>query len=280
MVPAMTTNVAASSGRKGACDMAVLDLFSLKGKVAVLTGGAGLYGRQCLSALAEAGADTFIASRNARNLENVAVEYRDKGLKVTALSYDQGDEASILRLRDEVAKRCGRCDILVNNAVSRTMRDWNDAAATFDADLRINGTGLFVITRAFGELMIPQRTGSIINIASMMGMVGLEQHNYDGTSMESWCGSYFFHKGGMINFTRFCASYFGRFNIRVNCISPGGLETPDQPERFKANYAQRTQLGRLANDTDLMGLIVYLASDASRYMTGANIPLDGGYTAK
>jgi NAD(P)-dependent dehydrogenase (short-subunit alcohol dehydrogenase family) len=260
--------------------MGVLDSFSLRGKVAVLTGGAGLYGRQCLTALAEAGADTFIASRNLEALEKVAAEYRARGLSVTALTYDQGEESSILRLRDEVAQRKGKCDILVNNAVSRNMRDWADDASSFDADLRINGTGLFMVTRAFGELMIPQRSGSIINISSMMGMVGLENHNYDGTTMESWCGSYFFHKGGMINFTRFCASYFGRFNIRANCISPGGLEMPSQPARFKANYSERTQLGRLANDTDLMGLIVYLASDASLYMTGANIPLDGGYTAK
>ncbi len=260
--------------------MGVLDMFSLNGKVAVLTGGAGLYGRQCLTALAEAGADIYMASRNVEALETAAQEYRARGLKVTALQYDQGDESSILRLRDEVAKRSGTCDILVNNAVSRNMRDWGDDASAFDADLHINGTGLFIITRAFGELMIPNRAGSIVNISSMMGAVGLEQHNYDGTDMESWCGSYFFHKGGMINFTRFCASYFGRFNIRVNCVSPGGLAMPSQPERFKANYSERTQLGRLANDTDLMGLIVYLASDASLYMTGANIALDGGYTAK
>jgi len=256
------------------------DMFSLKNKVAVLTGGAGLYGKQCLMALAKAGADTYIASRNLTNLENIAQEFRENGMKVTALQYDQADEESILRLRDEIAHRAGRCDILVNNAVSRNMHDWNDDAEAFDKDLRINGTGLFIITRAFGEMMIPRHSGSIINIASMMGMVGIEQHNYDGTAMGTWPASYFFHKGGMINFTRFCASYFGQFNIRVNCISPGGLETPSMPERFKANYAQRTQLGRLANDTDLIGLIIYLASDASIYMTGANIPLDGGYTAK
>jgi len=261
--------------------MGVLDLFSLKGKVAVLTGGAGLYGRQCLRALAEAGAVTYIASRNMEKLQAVEKEYRERSLDVTALQYDQGDEASILHLRDEVIKRSGRVDILVNNAVSRYLKSWDDDARNFEADLHVNGTGLFLMTRAFGEPMIKQKSGSIINISSMMGMVGVENHNYDGTDMESWGGAaYFFHKAGMINFTRFCASYFGRFNVRVNCVSPGGLLSPSHPARFVKNYSERTQLGRLANDTDLMGIIVYLASDASLYVTGANIPVDGGYTAK
>ncbi len=261
--------------------MSVLDFFSLKGKVAVLTGGAGKYGRQCLTALAEAGATTYVASRNLENLKAVEKEFRDSGWDVTALQFDQGDETSILALRDEVMKRSGRVDILVNNAVSRNQKSWDDVLENFEADLHVNGTGLFAITRAFGTVMEKQNSGSIINIGSMMGMVGLEHHNYDGTDMGSWGGAaYFFHKGGMINFTRFCASYFGRFNVRVNCVSPGGLRSPGQPERFVKNYSERTQLGRLANDTDLMGIIVYLASDASLYVTGANIPVDGGYTAK
>jgi len=84
----------------------------------------------------------------------------------------------------------------------------------------------------------------------------------------------------MINFTRFCASYFGRANVRVNCVSPGGLQAPSHPDRFVHQYSERTQLGRMANETDLKGVIVFLASDASAYVTGVNIPVDGGYTAK
>jgi len=260
--------------------MSMLDRFSLKGKVALVTGGAGLYGRQIVTAVAEAGAETYIAARHLDALEKVAAEHRARGERVTALHYDQGDEAGICALRDEIVKRSGRIDVLVNNAVARPMqKGWDDDAARFDESMHINATGLFMITRACGEVMIKQGSGSIINIGSMMGVVGVEHHNYAGTDMHGFYPDYFFHKGGMINFTRFCASYFGRYQVRVNCVSPGGFFT-NQPPRFVKQYSERTQLGRLANDTDLMGIIVFLASDASTYITGTNIPVDGGYTAK
>jgi NAD(P)-dependent dehydrogenase (short-subunit alcohol dehydrogenase family) len=144
--------------------------------------------------------------------------------------------------------------------------------------MRVNGTGLILMTRAMGEILADG--GSIINIGSMMGLVGVEPRNYDGTDMHGWYPDYFFHKGGMANLTRFLASYYGPRGIRVNCVHPGGLLSPSHPEAFVRNYSTRTCLGRLANDTDLMGVIVFLASDASAYVTGTNIPVDGGYTAK
>jgi len=261
--------------------MDIATLFSLKGKVALLTGGAGGYGLQCVRALAESGAKTFMASRNFPALQAVAKEYTDRGFDVTALQYDQGDEKSIIALRDEVVDRAGRIDILVNNAVARTMKKgWDDTSEAFDQSMHINATGLFVISRAVGEVMISQKSGSIINIGSMMGMVGTEYHNYDGTQMHGWWPDYFFHKGGMVNFTRFCSSYFGRYNIRVNCISPGGLMAESHPEAFIQHYSERTQLGRLGDAEDLLGAIIFYASDASLYVTGTNLPLDGGYTAK
>lgn len=261
--------------------MSVIESFSLKDKVALITGGAGLYGRQIVAALAEAGADTYIASRNIDALKEVAQEHRDRGERVTALQFDQGDETSIEKLRDLVVRLGGGIDILVNNAVLRTTAvGWDDDASTFDESMHVNATGLFMLTRAVGRVMEKQSSGSIINIGSMMGMVGVENANYDGTEMHGWYPDYFFHKGGMINFTRFCGSYFGRFNVRVNCLSPGGFQTESQPRKFVENYSARTQLGRMANQTDLKGVIVFLASDASAYITGVNIPVDGGYTAK
>ncbi|MCK5735741.1 MAG: SDR family oxidoreductase [Spirochaetaceae bacterium] len=261
--------------------MDVLQSFSLKGKVALLTGGAGLYGRQLVAALAEAGAETYIASRNTDALEVVASEHRDQGRRVTALFLDQGKEDTIEALKDEIIKRSGRIDILVNNAVARVMSGgMNGSSEAFDESMHINATGVFLMTRIIGRVMEKQKSGSIINIGSMMGMVGVENHNYDGTEMDGWAPDYFFHKGGMINFTRFCASYYGGNNVRVNCISPGGLKHPSHPEQFINNYSNRTQLGRLADDEDLKGTIVYLASDASAYITGINLPVDGGYTAK
>lgn len=261
--------------------MDVLNTFSLKGKVALITGGAGLYGRQIVAALAEAGADTCIASRHTDTLEMVASEHRKKGQKVMAMYLDQGKEETIEALKDEILKRSGKIDILVNNAVARVMSGGMDGSSEdFDKSMHINATGIFLMTRIFGRVMEKQKSGSIINIGSMMGMVGVENHNYDGTEMDGWAPDYFFHKGGMINFTRFCASYLGINNVRVNCISPGGLKHPSHPERFVKNYSERTQLGRMAGDEDLKGAVVFLASDASAYITGINLPVDGGYTAK
>ncbi len=261
--------------------MGILEKFSLKGKVALATGGAGLYGRQVVSALAEAGAKTYIASRNLKALEMLAEEHRSKGEDVIALELDLSKEISILKLRDEIMNRSGRIDVLVNNAVLRPMqKGYRDDARTFAESMQVNATGLFIITRAFGDVMAGQKSGSIINVGSIYGMVAPDPTNYRGTDMDGWGVDYFFHKGGMINFTRFIASYYGSRGIRCNCVSPGGLWTAKMPEAFVRQYSDRTFLGRLANETDLMGAVVFLASDASVYLTGTNIPVDGGYTAK
>ena len=261
--------------------MGILDKFSLQGKVALVTGGAGLYGRQIVAALAEAGACTYVAARHVDALETLAAGHRAEGQDVRARQLDQGDEASVLGLRDAIVQESGRLDILVNNAVLRPMKKgYRDEAAAFAESMRVNATGLFMITRAFGDVMAEQGSGSIINIGSIQGMIGPDPTIYRGTSMSCWYPDYFFHKGAMINFTRFIASYYGAKNVRCNCISPGGFRTPDHPEPFVRQYSDRTFLGRLANSTDLMGIIVFLGSDASVYITGTNIPVDGGYTAK
>ncbi len=259
--------------------MSILERFSLRHKVALVTGGAGLYGKQIVRALAEAGAFVYIASRNLATLEALAEEHQKLGHQVRALQLDQGEEASILAARDVISREQGQLHILVNNAVARPVKEGLfSPAADLDESLHVNGTGLILVTRALGEIMA--EGGSIINIGSMMGLVGLEPLNYRGTDMQGWSPDYFFHKGGMANLTRFFASYYGPRGIRVNCLHPGGLQTPDHPEAFVRNYSERTCLGRMANDTDLMGIIVCLASDASAYITGANLPVDGGYTAK
>jgi len=260
--------------------MNVLEMFSLENKVALVTGGAGLYGQQIVAACAEAGAETYIASRNLEALEKIAEEYRQHGHSVFAHRVNQADENSVLKLKDTIKERSGRLDVLVNNAVARPMKGFGDDASAFEESMRINATGLFLMTRVMGNFMAQSPGGSIINIGSIMGMIGPDPTNYTGTSMNAWYPDYFFHKGGMINFTRFVASYYGKKDIRCNCVSPGGLYQKSMPETFVENYSSRTFLGRLANDTDLQGIIVFLASDASVYITGVNVPVDGGYTAK
>lgn len=261
--------------------MGVLDTFSLKGKVALVTGGAGLYGRQIVAALAQAGATTYIASRNLEALEAVAREERAAGNDVIALPLDLNSDQSIEELHRTIMAQAGRCDVLVNNAVIRSaMSGWNHDLEAYDKSLRINASALFKITSLFGKSMAANKSGSIINIGSMMGSVGLEMGNYIGTDMmPDPSPIYHYEKGGMLNFTRWAASILGPDNVRVNCLAPGGYFN-GQPAAFVKNYSDRTQLGRMANDTDMMGAIVFLASDASAYITGTNIPVDGGYTAK
>lgn len=262
--------------------MKVLDSFSLKGKVALLTGGAGLYGRQIAEALAEAGAELYIASRDLPKLESVAAELCLAGGKVAALQLDLAAEKSIKSVVAEIIHRSGRLDILVNNAVTRLAVDgWNQPMGKFDESLHVNASSLFCLTRLAGEDMKKRRDGSIINIGSYMGLLGPNPNNYTGTDMmDNPSPIYFYEKGGMVNFTRWAASVLGEHKIRVNCINPGGFQTTDQNSEFIKNYSRNTMLGRLADSTDLKGIIVFLSSDASRYITGTNIPVDGGYTAK
>jgi NAD(P)-dependent dehydrogenase (short-subunit alcohol dehydrogenase family) len=261
--------------------MNVLNSFSLKGKVALLTGGAGLYGRQIAEALAEAGATTYIASRNVAELEKVAEALRADGGDVTALPLDLEDETSIRELVAEIVRRSGRLDVLVNNAVTRcACADWDQPMEVFDRSLRINASSLFALTRLAAEAMKRHGGGSVVNIGSYMGLLGPDPLNYAGTDMMAHPSPiYFYEKGGMVNFTRFAASVLGSSGIRVNAIHPGGFFN-NQPEAFVKNYCANTMLGRMANESDLKGVIVFLASDASSYLTGTNIPVDGGYTAK
>jgi len=257
--------------------MSALDQFKLDGRTALVTGGAGLYGRQITEALAQAGARTYIASRDCEQCERLAVDFRDRLLDVRAMSFDQSNESSIEQLKQAIVADAGRVDILVNNAVLRPVANWNCSAAEFSESMRVNATGLFLMTRSFGELMAHQGGGSIINIGSIQGHIGPDFSLYEGLGWET-PPDYFFHKGGMLNFTRFAAAKLGTSKVRVNVISPGGFYT-NQDERFVARYSAKTMLGRMANSTDLQGAIIFLASDASAYITGASLIVDGGYTA-
>ena len=261
--------------------MGILDSFSLKGKVVLVTGGPGLYGRQEVEAVAEAGATTYTADLHLEAARKQAEALRDRGYDVTALAYDQGDECSILPLCEAILERSGKIDVLVNNAVGLPgTGDLKDEGRIFAESVRINATGLFVITRAFGDAMKKQGSGSIINIGSIHGLIGPDLNIYRGTTMTAWYPEYFFNKGGMINFTRFMGSYYGQHGIRCNCVCPGGYRTDDHPDAFVRQYSERTFLGRLAGDMDLRGIIVFLSSDASAYISGAIIPVDGGYVAR
>ena len=259
----------------------VMDMFKLDGKVALVTGGSGNYGRQMVIALAQAGATVYSASRNLEKNEEFASNLRKEGYSVFAEAYDQGDEISILAMRGRLAAKHRQVDILVNNSVLRPDGSFDGEASYFDLSMHVNATGLFLITRAFGNLMAENGSGSIINIGSYMGDLSADDFLYeDLPEMDAFqAPDYFFHKGGMHNLTRLVAGYYGPKGVRCNCLSLGGFFNHQDP-RFLKRYCAKTFLKRMANDTDIMGIIVYLASDASLYTTGTVIPVDGGYSAK
>ncbi len=256
--------------------MNVMDMFKLNRRVALVTGGAGLYGSCIVKGLGEAGATVVIASRNLKNCKAKVKELKDKGLNIVAEKLDITNEKSVKTLKDKIISDYKKIDILVNNAVCRPtgyshMKHW-------EVSMKANAVGLVVVTRVFLEQMLKQMHGNIINISSMYGIVAHVPDMYVGTGIESDnFGDYFFHKAGMINYTRYLAARYAKYNIRVNCISPGGLFA-NQPQKFLKNYNKRVPLGRMANEDDVKGAVVYLASDASSYVTGHNLVVDGGWT--
>ncbi len=259
--------------------MNVLESFSLKGKVALVTGGSGKYGSCITTALAEAGATTYLASID--DCQKLADTLCSKGYDVKAGNLDLADEKSINDLYKRIIDEQGKVDILVNCAVIRPMKGYNDDIANFRLSMEINATALFYITRLFAQNMIERKTGSIINISSIYGLLGPDYTLYEGTEMSGDTPpEYFFNKGGMNQLTKYLGSVLGKYNIRVNSICPGGYEKSALNEEFRTRYSRKTFLNRLANDDDIKGLVVFLASDASSYITGAIIPLDGGYIAK
>jgi NAD(P)-dependent dehydrogenase (short-subunit alcohol dehydrogenase family) len=270
------------------------ELYSLEDRIAVVTGGAGMYGSGISTALAEAGAKVVIASRSLDTCEKKAAELRAQGLDVVAAQVDIADEESVKALAEHLTAEFGRLDVLVNNAVARsTGGDFSTvSAAQWEETLKVNSTGILLATRLLGEVIAvsrpegavgaggqigPRGTGSILNIASIYGMVGPQFDIYGSTGMKN-PAEYAFAKGGLINLTRYLAAFYAPRGVRVNAISPGGYFS-NQPQEFVDNYCRRTPLGRMAGEEDIKGVALFLASEASAYITGANIPLEGGWTA-
>jgi NAD(P)-dependent dehydrogenase (short-subunit alcohol dehydrogenase family) len=265
------------------------DLFSLTNKTAIVTGALGLLGRKHCEALAAAGANVVVADMHEIGCEQFAEEL---GEQHGGLQIDVTDLASLKTARDKIVTRYGSIDILVNNAAINDMFEnpgmakelsafENYPLYAFKKSLDVNVTGVFLASQVFGTVMAEQGHGSIINIASTYGIVGPDQSIY-----RDECGNQTFYKspvypvtkGAVVNFTRFLAAYWGNKGVRVNTLSPGGVEN-SQNEFFIQNYSAKTLLGRMAQPTDYQGALVFLAGDASAYMTGANLVVDGGWTA-
>ena len=258
--------------------MHVKELLSLKDKIILVTGGAGQYGKCIVEGLAEADGTVITASRNLEVGQKLAKKFNARGLNVHTMQVDQAEHDSVMELKNQVLEKFGRLDVFVNNAVSRPMAGYNEPIEYFADSMRVNATGMMDILREMADLIAKSGGGSIINISSMMGMFGPDLTNYEGTDMCDMPPDYFFHRGGMINLTRYLARMLASKKIRANCISPGGLFN-DQPQRFLENYCKKVPVDRMANDDDIKGLAVLLASDASAYINGENILMDGGMHA-
>lgn len=261
--------------------MSILDRFSLKGRIALVTAGAGpLFGSSISQGLAEAGATVITASRSRERNEEFAAQLKAAGHDAVGMQFDLSDPDSIRALHRQVIDRFGRLDVLVNSALARdghggglpdqTPETWQRAA---QGDF----TGLFLMCQEFLPDMVRQGRGSIINVSSIYGVVSNDPSIYEGTTMRQ-PPTYTFVKAGMINYTRYLACYYGKQGVRANCISPGGY-FDNQPAPFVQQYNKRVPVGRMLGNEDIQGAVVFLASDASQYVTGHNLLVDGGWTA-
>ena len=259
------------------------ELFSLEGKVAIVTGGRGLYGAAICEGLCEMGATVIVASRNGEKCEEFAETLRQQGHSAFGMALDLSDDDSVKALPKAVFDRFGHIDILVNNAVDRsnltsladaTRQKLQDSAST-------NLNGQILLSQAVLRYMIPAERGSIINISSMRGLDSPHFPFYP-EAMGDQPVNYTTEKWAMVGLTKYMAGRYGKHHIRVNCIAPGGFnpglaEDPDK-KAFVDTYIANTPLGCWASYDDIKGPVAFLASDAAAYVTGATLVMDGGWT--
>lgn len=243
----------------------------LNNKILLVTGGEGLIGKSII--------------KNINENEGIAISLDIKIDKTNTdpdkFHFDINKDNSIKEVLDEVINRYGKIDGLVNNAYPRTS-DWgqaieNTSNESFSLNLNMQLGRIFAITKPVLELMKLNQSGSIVNIASIYGMVGNDFTIYDNTNINP-PAAYAAIKGGLINFNRYIASYYGKHNIRTNCISPGGI-FDNQAPIFVKNYEEKVPMKRMGKPDDIAPLVSFLLSDKSEYITGQNIAIDGGWTS-
>jgi NAD(P)-dependent dehydrogenase (short-subunit alcohol dehydrogenase family) len=265
-------------------------LFDLTGQVAVITGGAGLMGRQHATAIHAHGGIPVIADVDQKLALKVA---KAMGSRAIALGLDVTNPASIKRAVSELVRRFGRVDILINNAARNPKVESNKKGAaldrfetmdlkSWDLDLAVGLTGAMLCSRFFGEQMAQQRKGVILNIASDLALIAPDQRLYrkQGTPEDEQPKkpvSYSVVKSGLLGLTRYLATYWADAGVRVNALCPGGIEN-GQPREFLDRIERLIPLGKMARADQYRGAVVFLCSDASSYMTGSILVVDGGRT--
>jgi NAD(P)-dependent dehydrogenase (short-subunit alcohol dehydrogenase family) len=262
----------------------ISDLMNLKGRSALITGATGCIGQEISLTIAELGGDLLLVDRPGSDYSLIRQKILDNwDVNIDCVDCDLEDENSRNRLIDGVIKHNKNIDILINNAAfvgDSNLDGWVDdfckqSVKTWNRALEVNLTAAFHLSQAFTPLLKNNNKGSIINISSIYGVVAPDFSVYEGTDMGN-PAAYSVSKGGLIQLTRWLSTTIAP-EVRVNCISPGGVWR-NQPSVFVERYESKTPLGRMATEEDFKGIIAYLASDLSAYVTGQNIIVDGGWT--
>lgn len=267
--------------------MDTFDLFSMKGKNVLITGGRAMYGLGATMALADAGANIYLASHSIESAQDLVDQLSlEKGVKIKAIAFDLDDTASIENLVGTVIQEAGSIDAFVHCSriipKGGTGTAWDQDSIQLEQNVRVNSAASLYLMELVGKQMIRQGKGSIVVFGSMMGLIGVEKHNYDGNPQMTggaYSHAYAVDKSGLTAWVRHAASYYGQFGVRINAVCPGGLQSDRTNPLFAQTYSLHTQVGRLANQDDIKGPIAFLVSDASAYLTGLSIPVDGGYTS-
>ena len=258
----------------------IRQLFDLGGRVALVTGGTGYLGGAMARALAEAGARVAVSSRVLENARDAAAELPpvDSGPHF-GVELDQMDESSIEAGFSSAVEQGGRVDVLVNNGHEPLASDWTDVTGEQFTRQLSNASGYFLLARRLREHAVARgSTASVIMIGSMYGVVASYPEAYEGIGPASPV-AYHTLKGGLIQMTRHLAAYWAGDRVRVNCLSPGPFPAPGVSPELIERLSEKVPLGRIGVPHELKGAIVYLASDASSYVTGQNMMVDGGWTA-
>jgi NAD(P)-dependent dehydrogenase (short-subunit alcohol dehydrogenase family) len=263
--------------------------FDLSDNVIVVTGGTGILGSLYCRRFAEVGARVVIADLSQEDCVKLASELTEEaGAECMGLAVDLSKEQAVKRWAKKILAHFGAIDVLVNNAATKTknffaplesfsLDEWNEVMA-------VNVTGMFLAVRELGPSMVKKGKGSIINIGSIYGIVGPDQRIYEGSYYEAMDDSintpliYSVTKGAVAAMTKYLATYWGPKGVRTNTLIPGGV-CSGQNETFQTRYASRVPLGRMAQAEEMVGALIFLASDASSYVNGQNIIVDGGWTA-
>lgn len=264
-------------------------LFSLAGKNALVTGAAGILGRRFCEGLAEYGANIALVDIRSDQIEELALQLGGRyGVKAVGIPCDVSDPVQVAEMAERAVDELGAIHVLHNNAASKS-EDMEAFFASFEEysinEWRrissVNIDGMFLVAQAVGRKMVEQGGGSIVQTASIYGVVAPDQRIYEGSSylgrQINTPAVYVVTKSAVVGLTRYLATYWASSNIRVNCITPGGVES-GQNETFVDRYSQRVPLGRMARSDEMVGALLYLASDASSYVTGQNLIIDGGLT--